>query len=140
MPVANSPALTPQKLAANRANVQQSHGRVTAEGFIRVRDSHIRQGRYVQENETLRVPDEHVSYEDAKEFQRRFRSVRANWKRAGELEGRPIEGLTLRMNIRSKPKKERLRALASKIKTCKMKETPTMLLIIKDRIFYPTIL
>ena len=39
MPLVNSPALVPEKLAANRVKAQPSHGRITVEGLIRICDS-----------------------------------------------------------------------------------------------------
>ena len=56
MPLVNRPALTPKKLAANRANAQRSSGPITLEGLIRMRDSKIKHGAYAQDNEeALRV-------------------------------------------------------------------------------------
>jgi hypothetical protein len=89
MPLLNGPTLTPKKLAANRANAQLSHGPVTLEGLIRVRDSNIKHGVYVQEpTETLPVLGE-----DPKDFERLLESLQATFQPADELESRLVKRL-----------------------------------------------
>jgi hypothetical protein len=89
MPLVSGPTLTPKKLAANRANAQLSHGPVTAEGLIRVRDSNIKHGAYAQDmGEALQVLGE-----DPKDFEKLRESLHATWQPANELEERLVKRL-----------------------------------------------
>jgi hypothetical protein len=82
MPLVNNPILTPKKLAANRANAQLSHGPITLEGLIRMRDSKIKHGAYAQDREeALRVLGE-----DPKDFDALLESLKASWQPANGLE------------------------------------------------------
>jgi len=82
MPLVNSPALTPKRLAANRSNAQLSRGPITLDGVVRMRDSKIKHGGYAQDTEeVLRVLGE-----DPKDFEALLESLKASWQPANALE------------------------------------------------------
>ena len=51
MPLVNSPALTPKKLAVNRTSARLSRGPITPEGLIRVRDNRTKHGASARDTE-----------------------------------------------------------------------------------------
>jgi len=65
MPLVNSPALTPKKLAANQTNARLSCGPITPEGLIRVGDSRTKPGASAQDTrEALPVAGTGTNAED----------------------------------------------------------------------------
>jgi hypothetical protein len=88
-PLVKSPAVTPEKLAANKANGRQSHGPATAEGLERCRESSVRHGFYTERGgEALRALGE-----DPDELERLLESLRATWQPSDEFQERLVERL-----------------------------------------------
>jgi Protein of unknown function (DUF2397) len=88
-PLVKSPAVTPEKLAANQANGRQSHGPATVEGLERCRESSVRHGFYAKRSgDALRALGE-----DPDELERLLESLRATWQPSDEFQERLVERL-----------------------------------------------
>jgi hypothetical protein len=90
MSLIKKPVLTPQRLAANQANAQHSHGAATPEGLERIRDANIQHGFY------SRAPGEALEKlgEDREDFQRLAASMNETWRPADDFEARLVRRLT----------------------------------------------
>jgi hypothetical protein len=74
--------MTPEKLAANRANGAQSHGPATAEGPERVREANLLHGYYSKApRETMRALGENPD-----DFDRLLESLNGIWKPQSDYE------------------------------------------------------
>lgn len=89
MSLVKKPELTPEKLAANQANGQLSHGPVTPEGLQRAREARVIHGFYSDNpREALGVLGE-----DPKEFSNLCTSLLDTWQADDHLERRLVYSL-----------------------------------------------
>jgi hypothetical protein len=82
VPLTKPPTITPEKLAANQANGQQSHGPATQEGIDRIRAANTRHGFYSKAPGT----EMRALGEDPEQFERLYDSLLADWQPENEYQ------------------------------------------------------